>query len=238
MLCIFINNAQASHLPSGFVYLNQIDSTIVQHLMYYGDLNFMGRRIDGYKAPKVIVTEKAALHLKMVQDDLRNDNYSLVIYDAYRPQKAVEHVWQWSQDLSDQIMKPFYYPYIDKRDAFKLGYIARKSGHTRGSTVDLTIIKLGETVNPKPRRIQRTLRDGRTIFRWQDNTVDMFTSVDLMDTASYHDTDLIDEEFLRRRNYLRSKMQAHHFQLYPKEWWHYTLINEPFNNTYFDFDVE
>lgn len=150
-------------LPDGFVYLNQIDPTIIQSVMYYSDRNFIGERIDGYKAPTIIVTEKAALQLKHIQNDIRNDNYSLVIYDGYRPMKAIEHFIRWS-DSTDEKMKQFYYPYISKKDMFKLGYISKKSNHNRGSTVDLTIIEIGKTIEPHPKAVRRELNDGRLIY--------------------------------------------------------------------------
>lgn len=225
-------------LPDGFVHIHEIDPTILLHPFYYGTHNFMGRQIDGYKAPTIIVTKEAALALKNVQADIRKDNYSLLITDGYRPTKAVDHFVRWSKDLSDQKMKQYYYPHIDKRDAFKLGYVAEKSGHSRGSTVDLTIIEIGKTYIPDPPAIKRTLTNGKSVYRWLDNTVDMYTSVDLMDLASWHDTDLVTGTYARNRNYLREKMVAHNFQPFNQEWWHYTLIDEPFNNTYFNFDVE
>lgn len=225
-------------LPAGFVYLYNIDPTIQQDVMYYNTRNFIGQRIDGYKAPKIILTEKAALALKNIQDDMRKDNYSLLVHDAYRPTKAVAHFVRWGKDEKDQKMKKYYYPYISKRDAFRIGYVGEKSAHSRGSTIDLTIIELGKTYNSNPTAIKRTLKNGLTVYRWQDNTVDMYTSVDLADKASWHDTDLIDEQYTKNRNYLRQKMMEHGFEPYGIEWWHYTLIDEPFKDTYFNFDVE
>lgn len=144
-ICVSQMLGAALSLPEGFVYLSDIDPTIRQEPLYYGTHNFLGQKVDGYKAPKIIITEKAALALKDVQDDLRKDGYSLLVHDGYRPQKAVNHFIRWSKDNNDQKTKEFYYPNIDKRDVFKLGYVAKKSGHTRGSTLDLTIIGIGKT---------------------------------------------------------------------------------------------
>lgn len=125
-----------------------------------------------------------------------------------------------------------------KRDVFKLGYVAEKSGHSRGSSVDLMLIEIGKTFNASPPAIKRNLTNGQSIYYWDDNTVDMYTSTGLLDLASWHDTDLVEPVYTKNRNYLREKMMAHNFEPYPKEWWHYSLINEPFNNTYFNFDIE
>lgn len=226
------------NLPEGFVYLHQIDSTIIQQMMYYDTRNFVGKRIDGYKANRAVLTKEAATALKNLQQDIKNDNYSLVIYDAYRPNKAVQYFVSWGEDVADQKMKDSYYPYINKAEIFQLGYVAKRSPHSRGSTVDLTIIELEKQLNPNPKMIKRPLKDGRLIPYFDDNTVDMYSSVDLMDLASSHDSKLIDELYLQNRNYLREKMKKHNFKEYSVEWWHYTLQDEPYKDQYFDFDVE
>lgn len=225
-----------SSLPDGFVYLSEIDPTIIQEVMYYGERNVIGERIDGYKAPKIILTEKAAKQLKQIQENIGNDGYSLVVYDGYRPQKSLDHFVRW-RDSADERMKPYYYPHLTKNETFAYGYMTPTSTHSRGSTVDLTIIKLGETVNPNPEATQRTLRDGRSIYYWQDNTVDMFSSVDLMDSASWQNTTIIDTIFQTRRAYLRNKMIEFNFEPFALEWWHYKLKDEPFTE-HFNFDIE
>ncbi|MCC8417239.1 MAG: M15 family metallopeptidase [Rickettsia endosymbiont of Bryobia graminum] len=227
-----------SNLPENFVYLDQIDSTILQSMIYYDNKNFIGERIHGYKAPRTVLTVQTAIALKDIQQDLKNDNYSLVIYDAYRPYKAVQHFVNWGMNINDQKMKEFYYPYISKSEIFKLGYVSNRSAHCRGSTVDLTIIELGKTLEKNPKPIMRDLKDGRSIAYFNDNTVDMYSSVDLMDLASAHESNLIPEQYLQNRNYLRSKMTKHGFKEYEVEWWHYTLENEPYKDRYFDFDIE
>lgn len=184
-------------LPEGFVYLSDIDPTIRSFISFYDTRNLVGQRIDGYKAPKVILTEKAALALKNVQDDIRKDGYSLLIDDAYRPTKAVDHIYRWSKDINDQKMKKFFYPNIDKRDVFKLGYVAKRSGHSRGSSVDLMIIEIGKTFNANPPAIKRNLTNGQSIYYWDDNTVDMYTSAGLLDLASWHDTDLVEPVYTK-----------------------------------------
>lgn len=226
------------NLYKNFVYLDQIDPTIIQDMMYYNSRNFIGQRINGYKAPRAIMTNEAALALKNIQQDIKQDNYSLVIYDAYRPVKAVQHFEDWSKDIADQKMKALYYPYLSKDEIFALGYIADKSSHSRGSTVDITIIELDKTLDTNPKSTLRLLKDGRLIPYYNDNTIDMYSSVDLMDKVSAHDSELIDEQYLQNRNYLRNKMKKYGFQEYAVEWWHYTLENEPHHDQYFDFDVE
>lgn len=225
-----------SLLPDGFAYLDRIDPTIQQAVMYYGERNFIGERIDGYKAPKVILTELAALRLKEVQDDIRHDNYSLVIFDGYRPQKSLDQFVSWRDSTNDK-MKQFYYPYLSKKETFDLGYVTPTSTHSRGSTVDCTIIELGKVVDSDPIAIKRELSDGRSIYYWQDNTVDMYSSVDLFDPVSWHDCTLVDRLYLERRNYLREKMTKHNFEDFHLEWWHYTLLDEPFTE-HFNFDIE
>lgn len=224
-------------LPPGFVYIEHVDPTIMQNMIYYYERNFIGSRINGYKAPRAILTIEAANALKEVQQQLSKAGYSLVIYDAYRPKKAVEHFVNWGHDVNDQKMKDAYYPYIEKIEIFD-GYVSKKSAHSRGSTVDLTIIELGKEITESPVMLKRFLKDKRYINYFDDNTVDMYSSVDLMDKASGHDSDLINEESLENRNYLRSIMIKHNFTPYSKEWWHYTLQNEPFKDQYFDFDIE
>lgn len=227
-----------SSLPAGFVYLSDIDPTIQQYSLYYNTGSFVGSRVDGYKASKIIVTEKAALALKGVQNDIKKDNYSLLVYDGFRPQKAVDHFIRWSEDESDQKVKDYFYPNIDKRDVFQLTYLAKRSPHTRGSTVDLTIIELGKMHKANSKPIKRRLTDGRSIYYWDDNTVDMYTPAHLFDLSSWHDTDLIEAHYTKNRNYLRQIMMAHKFEPVKHEWWHYSLIDEPFTDTFFNFNVE
>jgi zinc D-Ala-D-Ala dipeptidase len=231
-----VHTAAYSELPDGFTYLDQVDPTIQISMRYYSNDNFAGTRIDGYKRPRIIMTKQAAAALKKVQQDVAKDGYCLVVYDAYRPQKAVDHFMRWGADLIEQKMKPEYYPDLDKKSVFDLGYIAKKSGHTRGSTVDLTIIKLGNSLKNPSFQI-RTI-NGNDIPFLDDGTVDMGSSFDLFDDASHHDSPKMTPEYNAQRKYLRSKMEARRFKILKEEWWHYILKNEPFPNTYFNFDIE
>lgn len=231
------NQTTKPSLPHGFIYLDKIDPTIRQSLRYYGDNNFIGHPVAGYQSSRIILTRKAAEALSKAQARFKKDGYSLVIYDAYRPQTAVSSFMEWSKDPNDQKMKAWFYPRIDKAKVFALGYVAEKSGHSRGSTIDLSIIPI-ETplheIDPQPRK----LRDGFEFLFLDDGTVDMGSSFDLFDKASHYENDLISEEYQKRRKYLKEVMESCGFKNYAEEWWHFTLKDEPFPDTYFDFPVE
>ncbi len=225
----------------GFVYLHEVDPTILVSLRYYSNENFVGKTVEGYKKPVVILTRQAAEALKNVQSSVKKDGYCLVVYDAYRPQHAVNNFMLWSTNNTDKIKEQQYYPRVAKDQAFDLGYIARRSGHTRGSTVDLTIIKDGESLH-EIKESDRQLLDGSTIKFLDDGTVDMGSSFDLFDIASHSENDLIKEQYKESRRYLKSVMEQNGFRNYYKEWWHFNMTNEPFpadqDSSYFDFPIE
>lgn len=200
--------------PDNFVYVTEIIPNIKQDIRYFRNNNFVGRPIIGYKKPVCILTHAAARALLKVQMALNKQNLGLLVYDCYRPQMAVNDFIQWSQN-TDQTMKSLFYPHIDKRNLFKLNYIARRSGHTRGSTVDLTIVDL------------------------ENNQVrDMGTPFDYLDPLSHPDNRNITKEQFQNRMLLRSLMIKFGFRPIKTEWWHFTLQNEPYKNTYFNFFVE
>ena len=180
---------------------------------YYSSNNFTGNRIQGYKAPKAYMTNEALTALSKAADDLREQGYRLLIWDSYRPQKAVDNFVIWINNPNDAGDKDFY-PNLQKSDLVKGGYIATKSSHTRGSTVDLTIIK----------------KDG--------SYVDMGGTFDLFSEISHPDYKKITKTQKRNRAILRNAMLKAGFDGIDSEWWHYTLKNEPYPTTYFDFDVE
>lgn len=227
----------------GFVYLHEVDSTILVSLRYYSCENFLGCPVEGYKKPVVILTSQAAQALKKVQEDVKKDGYSLVVYDAYRPQRAVNHFMVWSKDIFDQKKKDAYYPRVDKSLVFELGYVAERSGHSRGSTIDLTLISDGKQIHDILLK-KRTLPDGMIITLLDDGTIDMGSSFDLFDVVSHYQNDLIplDSTFAQLRTYLKDMMFKHGFNNYAEEWWHFTLQNEPFpadlDSSYFDFEIE
>ena len=202
-------------IPDNFVYLNDIEPTIKSELRYATNNNFIGKPINGYNKNKIIVTLSTAKALQKIQKQLLLFNLSLKIYDAYRPQQSVNHFVSWAKDLKDTLMKKEYYPNIEKKELFKLGYIASKSGHSRGSTVDLTIIDL------------KTNKE-----------LDMGSSYDFFDKQSYPMYSKINKEQRSNRLLLRQLMTDNGFVPYPNEWWHFTLEKEPFPKTYFNFSIE
>ena len=232
----------------GFVYLHEVDPTIITSLRYYSNDNFVGKPVDGYKKNVAIMTRQAAQALKRVQTAVNKDGYSLVVYDAYRPQQAVDQFMRWSKDLEDQAKKSEYYPRVNKANVFDLGYVAQRSGHSRGSTVDVTLIELGK----KPHAIEKTKRllptdspskDDFTITFLDDGTVDMGSSFDLFDLAShYYENKTIHARYRPLRKYLKEAMEAQGFKVLAEEWWHFTLNNEPFpadkDSSYFNFPIE
>ena len=208
----------AEGLPESFVYVQDIIPNIQVEPRYAADRNFMGRRVDGYFAPKCILTKQAAEALRKVQEDLNRFGLGLKIFDAYRPQRAVDDFVRWGKDLNDTKMQAEYYPKVDKWNLFKDGYIAEKSSHSRGSTVDLTIVRL----------------DGNPF----ESELDMGTPFDFFGPESWPDSPLVSSVQRAHRMLLQVLMQKHGFEPYAKEWWHFTLKNEPFPNTYFDFPVQ
>ncbi len=202
-------------LPSGFVYVDEVIPTAQYEIRYFTDYNFVGARLDGYNAPYAILTKQAAEALKEAHDFLAPKGYGLKIFDAYRPAKAVRQFVAWSKDASDQRMKEEFYPEVDKAKAFKLGYISSRSGHSRGSTVDLTLFE-----------------------RKTGKEADMGSPFDFFGDISSHGTPEIGKAPAERRALLKRAMELAGFKPYSKEWWHYTLEKEPFPKKYFDFDIE
>lgn len=204
-----------SQVPEGFSYLSDIDSTIQTELRYITSNNFIGRPIDGYEKNTVIISTSAAKALHLVQEKLSEFGLSLKVFDAYRPQQAVDHFVRWAKVLNDTLKKQEYYPNVAKKDLFKLDYIASKSGHTRGSTVDLTIVDI---------------KTGKEI--------DMGSSWDFFGTPSHPHYPNITKQQRVNRLLLRNLMIEAGFKPYSKEWWHFTLQDEPFPKTYFNFPVK
>ena len=232
-------SAHAKNLPPGFVYLNTVDPTIVQELRYAGYHNFLGRPVKGYeKASGCILTQEAAQALKKVQTELRKSSLSLKVYDCYRPQRAVNDFIAWSKKPEEQQMKAEFYPRVNKADVFSLGYVAEKSGHSRGSTMDLTIV-------PLPLPPQEFYHRGQKLFacygpyrlRFHDNSINMGSGYDCLDEAAHVDYEAISGVAHYNRLILNKQMVKQGFKPYPKEWWHFTLKNEPFPETYFNFPL-
>jgi D-alanyl-D-alanine dipeptidase len=234
---VLLLSAVHAELPEGFVYIQDVIPNIQLDVRYLSNNNFVGKSVDGYKKSVGILSTQATEALKKAQQLFEKDGYSIVIYDAYRPQKAVDHFVRWSKDLADIVMKKSFYATLEKKNLFKLGYIAKKSGHSRGSTIDLTIIKKGETVSA-PTAVKKSDTNNVEWNLLVDNTVNMGSPFDVFDTISHIQSDQITPEQQKMRDYLQSTMQQAGFKGYNEEWWHFTLINEPFPETYFNFDIE
>lgn len=209
--CITTFRAQ---LPEGFVYLENIAPTIHVELRYLSNNNFIGKPINGYKSNCIITTTKTAKSLKNIQQELLKKGLSLKIFDAYRPQQAVDHFVKWARVLKDTLMKKEYYPNVPKLELFTRGYIASKSGHSRGSTVDLTIIDTNTS-----------------------KELDMGSAYDFFGVESHPFHNEISKKQKENRMLLRKIMLANSFKPYENEWWHFTLKNEPFPKKYFNFSI-
>ncbi|MFV0248257.1 MAG: M15 family metallopeptidase [Tenacibaculum sp.] len=204
-----------AQLPKGFCYVKDIVPTIEIDLRYYTNNNFTGVPVKAYQCPVLISTISVAKALQKVQAELATQGLGLKIYDAYRPQTAVDYFVKWAKKISDTLMKRQYYPNIDKSNLFKLGYIASKSGHSRGSSVDLTLIRLN------------TLEE-----------LDMGSPYDFFGKSSHLSYTKLTQKQRKNRSILKSIMFKHGFKPYKNEWWHFSLKNEPFPKTYFDFPVK
>ncbi len=200
--------------PSGFVVLSDYVPDIVQEIRYYSTYNFIGERIDGYEEPCALLTVEAARALKQVSSELFVQGYRLKIFDAYRPECAVRQFVLWGIEDQDIRMKPYFYPELEKQELFAKGYIAKRSSHSRGSAVDLTLLDM---------------RTGREL--------DMGSPFDLFSEASHPDYRGITDEQYENRMTLRNAMLRHGFQPIDCEWWHFSLRDEPYPDTYFAFPV-
>jgi D-alanyl-D-alanine dipeptidase len=204
-------------VPDGFVYLDEAVPGIVVDLHYYGSDNFVGERVDGYGHNRTVMTVPAATALAAVQKDLARFGLGLKVFDAYRPQRAVDHFVRWAKDLDDRKTKAKYYPDVAKKDLFKEGYIAAKSSHSRGSTADLTIVYKDE--------------DGKM------RELDMGSPFDYFSPVSWPTSMAVTPQQRANRALLQAVMTKHGFAPYAQEWWHFTLKNEPYPDTYFDFPL-
>jgi D-alanyl-D-alanine dipeptidase len=212
---LFCYEGRGQKLPNGFTYLLEIDPTIKKELRYYTSKNFVGTPIDGYMKNKIIISIPAAKALKKIQTKLLDSGLSLKIFDAYRPQQAVDHFVRWAKIMNDTLKKQLYYPDIKKSELFKLGFIALKSGHTRGSTVDLSIVDI------------KTNKE-----------LDMGSSYDFFGKKSHPFYKKITKTQMKNRMLLRTIMIKNGFIPYDNEWWHFTLKDEPYPTTYFNFTIE
>ena len=199
---------------SGFVLLPDYVPSIIQEIRYFSTYNFVGDRIDGYEEPVAILTKEAARALKSVSNEMNAQGFRLKIFDTYRPVKAVKHFILWGIEDQDLRMKPFFYPDLEKQELFARGYIAKQSSHSRGSTVDLTLLDMNTGME-----------------------VDMGSPFDLFSERSHPDSREVTEEQYENRMLLQKAMIRSGFQPIDCEWWHFTLEDEPFPDTYFTFPV-
>ena len=200
--------------PSGFVVLADYVPHIVQEIRYYSTYNFIGERIDGYEEPCAILTLEAARALKAVSVEMLVQGYRLKVFDAYRPSRAVKHFVFWGIEDQDVRMKPYFYPELEKQELFSKGYVASKSSHSRGSTVDLTLLDMNT-----------------------GKELDMGSPFDLFSEVSHPDYRGITQAQYENRMLLQRVMLRNGFEPIDCEWWHFTLGQEPYPDTYFDFPV-
>ena len=198
----------------GFTVLADYVPGIIQEIRYYSTYNFVGDRIDGYEEPCALMTKEAARALKLVSNEMNVSGYRLKVFDAYRPVSAVKHFQMWGIEDTDIRMKPYFYPDLEKQELFRRGFIASRSTHSRGSTVDLTLFDM---------------KTGKEL--------DMGSPFDYFGDISHPDYPNLTNEQLENRQHLRRSMERNGFQISDCEWWHFTLINEPYPNTYFEFPV-
>lgn len=221
-----------------FIRLEKTVPNLQFSLRYCGPNNFTGESVPGYDTDdRILFTKHAMVQLAHVQKEVEQDGYNLAIYDAYRPLKAVQSFINWGED-SNFKNKEIFYPELEKKEIFSRGFIAPRSAHSRGSTIDLTIIEKDKRILDAPRFLLRKLTSGREIPFYDDNTLDMGSSFDLFDSVTFVESSEITEEQQKRRLYLQNIMLKHGFEPYEKEWWHFTFKDEPFPDTYFDFDIK
>lgn len=206
--------AQTEGAKYGFVSLSEVIPDVILEIRYHSTFNFVGARVDGYEEPLALMTAVAADSLKAVSDELKEQGYRLKIFDAYRPQRAVNHFVRWSKDVQDTTMKRYFYPQLAKDRLFPEGFICERSSHTHGSTVDLTLFDM---------QSEREVNMGATFDWFGVESAPSFSN--------------LTEEQLRLRQVLRDAMVRHGFLPYEAEWWHFTLANEPYPDTYFDFPI-
>jgi D-alanyl-D-alanine dipeptidase len=218
-IALFVVSAvHAAERPAAFVDASALVPGLVVEMRYAGSHNFVAAPVDGYLAPVCLLTRQAAQALAQVQRDLSVQKLGLKVFDCYRPARAVAHFVRWARDVRDTKAKAEFYPTVDKRDLFRLGYISPQSGHSRGSTVDISLVRLVDGGEPVE--------------------LDMGTPFDTFSPRSWPSDTTVGADARKNRALLADAMRRHGFIRYVKEWWHFTLGNEPFRGTYFDFPVK
>lgn len=230
-----------TELPDGFSRLSEVAPEIAREIRYTTAFNFVGAPIDGYLAPECILTDEAAGALKDAAAELARRDLGLKVYDCYRPQQAVDHFIRWIRRPDDQAMKTAFYPDEPKHMLVRKGYISTRSGHSRGSTVDLTLVRL-----PAAERVRTSFPadslaprcDAAYADRLDERDLDMGTAYDCLSPISATASGSVSAEARANRRTLVGAMSRAGFRNYSKEWWHFTLRGEPHSGQYFDFPVE
>ncbi|MBO6792551.1 MAG: M15 family metallopeptidase [Balneolaceae bacterium] len=214
--------------------INEVSPSVIKEIRYEANHNFVGQQVDGYNAPKCYLTESAANALARVQASLLKQSLSLKVFDCYRPQQAVDHFVRWASGNEPDQTKAIYFPNIPADSLFELGYIAKRSGHSRGSTVDLAIVQLPYQP-PSEFEYNCLDEDG---YKYRGSELNMGTAYDCFDVRSHTRSNLLPDSILSNRMILLEAMEAEGFVNYSQEWWHFTFKPEEFLNTYFDVPIE
>ena len=223
--------------PGDFLDVKQFIPEIQTDIRYYTNHNFVGRKVNGYEEPVCLLTKSAAMSLKEAEIQLLTMGLTFKVYDCYRPQTAVNDFANWATQIKNTTMRTEFYLTVDKKDLFSEGYIAYKSGHSRGSTLDLTIVPLNSKIpvyNPKLKQVSCTEPEQK---RFSDNSLDFGTGFDCFSPVAHPDYQKLSPQIKANRLLLQTIMKQSGFKPLDTEWWHFTLINEPYPDTYFDFPV-
>ena len=224
--------------PPSFVYLSEVDPTIIQDMRYFTAHNFVGRRIVGYQAPECVLTRQAAIALGRVQKAMLKDDLSLIVWDCYRPVRAVADFLHWSQNPSDNRMKAEFYPGVEKASLFASGYLAMRSAHSRGSAVNVGLAPKNTPISPFNSAMPLVPCTAAKGERFDDGTVDFGTGYDCLDPRASTTSPVVEQNARNNRLRLRRAMMAFGFKPYNKEWWHFELANEPYPQQEFDFVIQ
>ena len=229
----------ASCWPPGFINFADVAPRAIIGMRYATNHNFIGRRVVGYNAPLCILTEEAATALKQVSDDAYREGYLLKMYDCYRPQQSVDSFVAWSKNELDTLAQAEFYPDCKNKSSLFPQYIALKSGHSRGSTMDLTLVSIPVKEQEEYLPGQKLERcDAKLGVRFGDNSIDMGSGFDCFSAISHTASPLVSEEARQNRMRLKRLMERHNFDNYVDEFWHYTLKHEPYPDTYFNFPIQ
>ncbi len=224
--------------PENFVNVKQFIPEIQTDIRYYSNHNFVGRRVNGYEQPACLLTKPAAIALKAAESQLLTMELTFKVYDCYRPQTAVNDFANWATQIKNITMRTEFYPTVDKKNLFRDGYIAYQSGHSRGSTLDLTIVPLNSKIpsyNPTLKQVSCTASQQK---RSPDNSLNFGTGFDCFSPVSHPDYQQLSPQIKANRLLLQTIMKQVGFKPLDAEWWHFTLVNEPYPDTYFDFPIK